>query len=437
MLNHQIMRITFLCFLLFCFDITFSQDVLTIDDAIQIALSENFDIKVAELEQKAQQMQVYKSNAGMGPTVDWNANLGVTGNRVNQLFIDGRVVNRFGRAISPSTNVSVGIALIDGGRAKAIYSQLGLLSQFSVLEGKVIIQNTIVNVLQAYYDISRHQQTLSYLETVIKYYEERLKITEQRWQVGRGSKLDFLQSQTELNAQLSEKVRAKNSLKNAKVLLNGILNRDLNIDFQIEEIATFKSDYDLSVLQDQVKLKNRDLILMQKSMDINLKREEELEAALKPQVDLRANLGYSYNNTNAGFLLSNQNLSLPINVSARYRIFDGQNRKNQISIAKVNTSIIEIQKENAEIQILTDLMLSFNQFTSDKELLSFEEENQKVAEENLSISLDKFRLGGSTILELNEAQRTYDASLNRLVNAKYNIKISELELLRITGSLVD
>ena len=431
------MRVTFICLLLLCFDISFSQDVLTIEDAIKIALAENFNIKVSILEQKAQEMQVYKSNAGIGPTVDWNANFGVTGNRVNQQFIDGRVVNRFGRAISPNTNISVGISLFDGGRSQAIFDQLGLLSQYSVLEGKVIIQNTVVNVMQAYYEISRHQQTLNYLETVIKFYEERLKITEQRWQVGRGSKLDFLQSQSELNAQLSEKIRARNSLRNGKVLLNGILNRNLDIDFQIEEINEIKSEYDLSALQEQVTSKNRDLILLQKSMDINLKREEELEAALKPQVNLSVNLGYSYNNTNAGFLLSNQNLSLPINVSARYRIFDGQNRKNQISIAKVNTDIIKAQQESTEFQILTDLMLLYNRFTSDKELLYFEEESQKVAEENLSISLDKFRLGGSSILELNEAQRTYDASLNRLVNAKYNVKISELELLRITGSLVD
>jgi len=69
-------------------------------------------------------------------------------------------------------------------------------------------------------------------------------------------------------------------------------------------------------------------------------------------------------------------------------------------------------------------------------LLSFEELNRTIAEENLSISLQKFRLGGSSILELNEAQRVYDTALNRLVNAQYNIKISELELLRLSGTLI-
>ena len=89
------------------------------------------------------------------------------------------------------------------------------------------------------------------------------------------------------------------------------------------------------------------------------------------------------------------------------------------------------------MQLVNDLSLTYNQYQTDKELLNFEILNREIALENLTISLEKFRLGGSTILELNEAQRAYDTALNRLVDAQFNIKLSELELLRLSGTLVD
>lgn len=413
------------------------QEVLMIEDAIGIALENNYGIQVTRLEQKAAVMQVYKSNAGMGPFVNWDASLNVSGSRVNQQFLDGRVNNRFGRAIAPNTGITVGMTVFDGGRMQAIYDRLGLLGQFSELQAKVIVQNTIVNVMQAYYDVILQKEILENLDIIIEYYQERLQITEQRWNVGRGSKLDYLQSGTELNTQRSEKVRVTNNLKNAKVRLNGILNRDLQTDFDIFESEEERMTENLAGLIDMAKSKNREVILMQKSLDISRKQEEEWEATLKPQVDISAGFGYAYSNTNAGFLTSNQSFAIPLGVSARWTIYDGNHRKNQIAIARVNSDMIELQQQDLEVQIITDLTLSYNQYTSDKELLALEEENKTIAEENLFIALEKFRLGASSILELNEAQRAYNVSLNRLVNAQFSIKLSELELFRLSGALIN
>ena len=425
-----------LCNLLFPLFLS-GQNLLSLNEAISVALEQNYGIQISELEQTAESMQVYKANAGMGPTLDWNVNLSATGNNVNQNYLDGRVVNRYGRSINPNTNLTLGLTLYDGGRMQATYDRLGMLSQFSVLQGKVIIQNTVVEVMQTYYDIIRYNQTVDYLNTIIKYYNERLKITEERWNVGQGSKIDFLQSKTDLNAQLSEMASAQNNLKNAKVVLNGLLNREASIEFNTEEGNNIRTDYKLDQLNEQAKNKNRDIVLLQKAWDISLKQEKELEANRKPQIFLNGSLGYAYSNTSTGFLSSNRNISAVAGVSARWNLFDGNHRKNQIAISKINTKIVEKQQESLEFQVLNDLTFTHNQYLSDKELLEFEELNKTIAEENLSISLEKFRLGGSSILELNEAQRAYDTALNRLVNAQYNIKISELELLRLSGSLVD
>lgn len=417
--------------------LSWSQPTLTLNEAISIALENNFGIQVAELQQKAEAMQVYKSNVGMGPDIDLNAGFNASGNNVNQNFTDGRVINRWGRTLNPNVNISLGMTLYDGGRMQAAYERLGLQSQMSELQSRLIIQNTVEEVMETYYDITRFKETLDFLETIITYYEERLKITEERWNVGQGSKLDFLQSKTDLNVQLSELAIAKNNLENTKVILNGILNRDPSTDFIIESIDNIGSDYMLEELIAQAKTGNRDILLLQKSLQISQKQEEELEAATKPQILLNSAIGYNYNNTTAGFLLSNRSVSANVGVTARYNLYDGSHRKKQIEISRLNSQIIEKQQESLEAQIINDLTQAYNQYISDKGILQFEEENKEIAEENLSISIEKFRLGGSTILELNEAQRAYDTALNRLVNAQYNIKVSELELLRLSGLLVE
>ena len=322
------------------------------------------------------------------------------------------------------------------GRMQATLKRLQKISESVGVESQLTLQDLVTDVMTTYYDVELQKARVEYLDTIIGYYEDRLQITEERWHVGRGSKIDFLQSSTDLNAQLSERSVAQNLLRNAKVALNNLLNRDLNTPFEVTESGLLRDTYDLEVLMENARTENRELLMLDRLREISELEVEEITSTEKPTISLRSTLGYSYSNTNAGFLLSNSNASFSTGVSAIWNIFDGHHRKNQTAIARLNTERIDRQHDLLEQQILTDLTQAYNQFTADQELLTFERENEALAEENLTISIEKFRLGDSSILEVNEAQRTYSIALNRLVNAEYNVKISELELLRLSGALV-
>jgi outer membrane protein len=177
---------------------------------------------------------------------------------------------------------------------------------------------------------------------------------------------------------------------------------------------------------------NRDILLMQKSLEISLKEEKQVSAARLPRVFVNGSVGYSYNDTNTGFLANSRNLAGSLGLTASWNLFDGHHRKNQVAISRIKK-----ERESLEFQIINDLTFAYNQYQTDKDLLQFEEQNKEIAEENLSISLEKFRLGGSSILVLSEAQRAYDVALNRLVNSEYNVKLSELNMMRLSGSLVE
>ncbi len=410
-----------------------AQNSLSLTDAINIALEENLGIQLVTLQEQAQNMQYYKANVGMTPNVDLVAGFLFAGNNVNLTFADGRGINRWGRNINPSSSIVADMVIYDGGQMRAAFDRLGLLNDLSSIQRKALIQNTVAQVMRSYYEIERVRETVNFQKIVISYYEERLKITQQRWEIGRGSKIDYLQSKADLNAQISELVRTENNLRNAKVVLNGLLNRDATEEFETIYPENNRAEMILSDLMTVALEHNWELVSLQKTIEIARKEEDLRSRAVLPIVSVGSNLSYNFSDNNAGFFVTNQTIASSVNIGARWNLFDGFNRKKQTDIAKLNVQISQKNYEANKTLILNDLTLMYNQYVNDREILQLEEENKAIAVENLEISIEKFKLGGSTILELIEAQRTYDTALNRFVNAKFNANLSELELLRITG----
>jgi outer membrane protein TolC len=413
-----------------------AQNVLKLEEAQSIALEKNWGIKVTEKQIEAVDNQIFRGNAGMTPTLDWNASFFNVFNQLNQRFFDGREIDRFGVSITPVTNLSLSWVLYDGRRMNAIMERLITNGQQSRVQSQFVIQNTLSNVMQVYYDIQRLQQSREFLKIIIKYYEERLKITEERWQIGRGSKLDFLQSKTDISTQLADLTNLENQLKTTKTRLNGLLGREPNIDFQVSENTNMDSSYNLEELLKETKTKNQEFLLLKKSEEINISNQKEAQSFLLPRITLNSSLGYSFNRNTAGLFALNQSVGLNSGITATWRIFDGHFNKRNVELTKINGEIIKLQKEDLITRIENELNTSFFQHETDKQLLKLEIENKALAVENLEISLEKFKLGASTILELNDAQTRFNTAMSRLVNAQFNVKISELNLLRISGQLV-
>lgn len=413
-----------------------SQGLLKLADAQKYALENNFSIKVTEKQVDLAQNQIFKANAGMVPIIDWNTSFNSSFSQVNQNFVDGRVINRFGRSLSPISNLALTYTLYDGRRMQTVFERLKTQGQQSKIQQQLVIQNTLSNIMQVYFDIQRLQSTEEYLNEIIKYYEERLKITEERWQIGRGSKLDYLQSKADLSVQFTNLTNNKNQLKNAKISLNGIMGRDPKIDFEVEKEQIESPMYDLSFLIDQAKLQNPEFLNLKKNEEINLLNQKESSSFKKPRINLNSSFGYNFNSNNAGLITFNQSVGLNAGISATWRVFDGNLMNRNIQSAKINGEIIQAQKADLINRLDNQLTTAYYQYETDKKLLELEKENKEIASENLSISIEKFKLGASTILEINDAQTRYNTILNRLVSAQFNVKISQLELLTVSGQIM-
>ncbi|MFB0908992.1 MAG: TolC family protein, partial [Spirosomataceae bacterium] len=218
--------------------------------------------------------------------------------------------------------------------------------QRQLAQQQLTVQNTLVNVMQTYYELLLQNQSLKYLNTIIKFYNERLNITKQRWEFGRGSKLDYLQSQSDLTTQRSTFTLTENALKAAKIQLNTLLSREPDTEFDVETQDTPALQYNLYDLLNEAKNNNRELLLLQKELEIAKLNQQAAESLLKPRIDLNSSFGYSFASNNAGFIVSNQNTGLNVGLTARWNIFNGQQTRRSIDVAKMNINIVELQQEN-------------------------------------------------------------------------------------------
>ena len=79
---------------------------------------------------------------------------------------------------------------------------------------------------------------------------------------------------------------------------------------------------------------------------------------------------------------------------------------------------------------------AFKSYEYQKKALILEEENIQLAKENVTIALERFRQGVSTNLELREAQISLQDAYNRLIAARYNTKLAEIDLMRLRGDII-
>jgi outer membrane protein TolC len=107
-----------------------------------------------------------------------------------------------------------------------------------------------------------------------------------------------------------------------------------------------------------------------------------------------------------------------------------------IKQAELDIQYQQLFFENQRTLINTGISNAYKNYDYQKRALALEEENIQLAKENVAIALERFRQGVSTNLELREAQISLQDAYNRLIAARYNTKLSEIELQRLKGDIV-
>jgi len=430
-------KITLISFILFLFCIAKSSaQVLTIEDAMKIALENNFEIKIAKNNSTISETNVTVGNAGILPTA--TANIVDNNNVTNstQVRQDGTSTTlNNAKNNSLTYGVSLGWTVFDGMRMFARYDQLKELQKLGDAELKRTILVKIGQVNSAYYDLVQQQHQLAALDTTIVISKQRVQLAQNRFTIGKASKLEVLNAQVDLNTDQVALLRQKESYKNAKILLNQYLARDPQIDFAVTDVVTVDNKLVLIDLMDLAKKQNPALesqIINKRIAELQLK---QVKASRYPTVNLTSGYNFSESQSSLGFTSENSSKGFNYGFNDSLNIFDGLNQHRNEKVAKLQIENSQIAIEQQSMILNSQLSTAFQTYLTNLELIDLEEDNQAIAKQNLDITLDKFRIGTITTLDFRTAQLNYVNAKVRYSNAQYEAKLSEIALKELAGNI--
>ena len=414
----------------------FAQKKLTLQEAISIALQNNYDIKLVKNEVEIAKNNSNLGNAGMLPIVTGDFSTGGSRQNTVQTQASG-TERRINGARNSNMAYGFGInwTVFDGFSMFANRERLKTLEEQGEKNVNTQILNTITEVLTAYYNMAKQQQLVVAADSTIDVSALRLRIADSKLKIGRGSKLDVVAAQVDYNTDTSTYLQQKNLLNNYMVTLNRLLARDITTKFSVDNIFDIDASLNYPTLASQLEQLNPALqsaILNQRVAELSLK---QVQGNRYPQISL--NSGYDFNKSESptGFNTQFRARGFSYGLTASINIFNGFLQRQNERNAKVNINTAKTQVEQTKQNLVAQLTEAYQNYTTFLELVKLEQGNVNLANQNLDITLEKYRLGNITPLELREAQRNAINANNRYLEIKYQAKLSEIYLKQISGTL--
>jgi len=430
---QKLYKITFL--LLIGFSIQ-AQELLLLEDAIKIALENNYDIKIAENNAKIDATNNNLANAGMLPSL--NAVLTNNNSKIDTKQTQaGGAIRELDNAINMNLSYGIGLdwTIFDGMSMFARKEQLQVLEQQGKAELQAAILTKISDVYLTYFDLVQQQQIIASIDTAIVISNQRLTTAQNRFSIGKASKLEVLNVQVDLNSDLSLLLKQKEQYRIMKIRMNELLVRAIQTDFIVENKISFNKNLDFNELKTAAEKQNPQLqaqILSKKIADLNLK---QVKGNRYPTIRLTSGYNFTRSEASLGFITQSSGQGFVYGVSASVPIFNGFLQHKNEKAAKYQVENAGLLLEQQKLSLTSQLASLFASYETNLELIKVEEKNLEIAKQNLDITLAKFKIGTITTIEFRTAQQNFVEAAVRYSNAQYMTKISEINLNELAGTL--
>ena len=426
-------------FLLCCFGLQ-AQEVLTKEAAVSVALENNYGVKIAENAVAVAENSTSILNTGFLPTLAGNAGANYNLDNTEAEFSDGRPDAVLNGAESSNYNASITLnyTLFDGLGRHYNYKRLKEQYQLSELQARATIESTILQLFSAYYNVAQFSDNLNALEETLMITKDRLVRANYQFDYGQNTKLGVLNAEVDINTDSINIINTKQNLKIAKRDLKLVLGETYTKDFSVDTEVVFTLQLEKDSLFEKAKSRNIALLQTEKNIAISKLDINSGKSDFLPTIGLSGSYGWNKNNNNAVALLAvstSTGLSAGLNLS--WNLFDGGSTITRVKNAKINLETQQLQKESILLSIERDFNNAWDNYQNKLEIYNIQEKNIITAQNNFDRTQEKFKIGQVNSIEFRQAQiNLLNAELSRN-QAKFSAKLSELELLQISGELLN
>ena len=414
---------------------TEAQNVLRLNDAVNIALKNSLDVQLAKNNVESNTILNNYGVAGGLPLVTGSVVDNEQVSSINQKLNTGVSIQRAAAATNNlNSNIAGSMLLYNGNRVVATKNRLAQLQNQSEQLLNSQIQNIVADVMSGYYDIVRQQSYLKTIERSIEASKQQLSIVETRQQVGLANNADRFQAQIDLNALLQSQQSQQVVIDQAKTELLRLLTLNPDSNIVVQDSIQVDRNVKLNDILNSLN-KNTDIVAAEVQIRINELIVKETSALRYPSVRGTAGFNFNRNKAAAGQLLLNQSYGPTVGVNLGIPIYNGSIYKRQKRVAEINVRNSELDRQVLIRDYSSQVVKSFQSYSATITQLETEQENYKLSNQLLELVLLRFQLRQATIVDVKNAQQSFEASGYRLVNLSYAAKSAEIELKRFANML--
>lgn len=425
------LRLSLLTLLLFLPPAAEAQDLLTLDEAIRLALGNNYSLKISRNDQN-----IARNNVTLAPFLPSLEGSG------RQQQTDSKDKTALTETLDNRTNyyslgASLNWTIFDGFGMFADYSRQKELLAMSSQSVKIDVENLVMTVCSEYYNIIVQENRLQSVRTSLALSRSRYENAEEKYLLGVISGLDLQQAKIDLNTDSSTVLSQQNTVTSSYILLAKKLNAGHDITFSVEDTIVLAPEMNADSLRARTLKYNNQLILVRQGEKLSQFDLDAVRALRYPAI----NFSTGYNVTRYGYPWAANNYSqsngLNWGFGLTWNIFTGLETNRKISNAKLEVENSKLAYMDIENEILGDLDLLYNTYRNSIIVTWFETESAKVARNSLEIAMERYRLGSLSGLEFREYQNKYLDAINRRLSALYQAKVSEIGLRLMAGELTE
>ena len=413
-----------------------AQDTLSLEKAIEQGLEQNYQIRIARRDQRINQNNVARGNAGFLPTLRLTADQNTEISNTTQEFISGETINQNGAETeSLNSRAELRWTLFDGFRMFTTYQRLKSIRKRGKAQFQQTVQEQVSAIIDQYYKLVQQKRQLATAQEALSLTRKRRSLAKTRMNIGAGSELAYRQVQSDYNADTASYLQLRQQLRNGKIRLNRLMGAPVDNSFMVPGTIPLQSPFTYQALKKQALQESPRIEQEKQNKRIAQQQLEAVQSNHYPEIGL--NLGYDFSQTTseAGFVSESEARGFDYGLYLSYDLFDGFNTQRRAENARIRIERSTLAFEQEQQQLLADLKQAFTNYQESRSRTSLEEENVSVARETFRIARQNYEAGGIDYLTLKEAQQSYLDAQQRLISARYATKKAEIELMELSGML--
>ena len=446
------------------------QQPLTLINAVQRGLQNNFDAQIQTLEvEQAKNLNTW-GQAGRLPNINLTANS-------NNNIVQRKPANPFavaGKNISNTIpgQLDVNWILFNGFGVRLNKSRLEQLENQTAGNARFIVENTAQTIILGYYNALLEKQRLNVRERVMKYSKERYDFVRLRKELGGAITFDVLQEQNNFLTDSANVLRQQMAYKTAVRNLNELLNESLTTEYLFTDSLFFETEeLDYQAMKQKLTASNaalRNQFIVQELQRI---ATQSAQSALYPTLNLNFGATGSLDRLNALFrpLQSDikekvtvgyvgDDINQPVintlnardqitqtghsygaygNLTLRFTLFNGGQVRRAIENARIDEKIAQLGTDKLKLSLENDLLANYDLYQLRRQLVVIAQTKLRAAELNISLANERYRNGALSAIDLRIVQENYQNAALENYAAIFDILSVRTELVRMTGGLLE